>query len=175
MMKKSVLLLAFAASVLAAQPAFAKGPPAGAGGLPPGVKLGPPSAKAADKAADANEKALDKAADADDKAADARSKAADKTADANAKAFHNAANILGKLNAMHASARAFAHANPNSTVGALATYQKNMTSATTDAQVIAARQQLAAATNKTLTSAAISKIDSTLGIKGASPTLGTTG
>lgn len=164
MMKKSVLLLAFAASALAAQPAFAKGPPAGAGGLPPGVKLGPPSAKAADKATDA-----------DDKAADARSKAADKTADANAKAFHNAANILGKLNAMHASARAFAHANPNSTVGALATYQKNMTSATTDAQVIAARQQLAAATNKTLTSAAISKIDSTLGIKGASPTLGTTG
>ena len=153
-MKRSVLVLAtIAAGVLATQPGFARGVPAGAGGPPPGVKLGPPPHAGFDVKAP---------------------KAPDKAADASDKALGQAANILGRLNAVHASATAMAHANANSAVGALAAYETNMSSATTDAEIIAARQQLASVSNKALTPDAITRIDGLLGIKGASPTLGLT-
>jgi hypothetical protein len=93
----------------------------------------------------------------------------------------NAASELGKLNAAHASPVAFEHANPNSAVGEIATYEDQMNAALalTDpaakaAAITAARQQLALASNKQLTSSAISKIDGMLGIAGADPTLGAT-
>ncbi len=92
----------------------------------------------------------------------------------------HAASDLGKLNADHASATAFEHASSRSTVGALATYQSQMKaalalsdSAAQSAAITAARQQLAASTKVTLTSATATKIDADLGINGASPDLGT--
>jgi hypothetical protein len=98
-----------------------------------------------------------------------------------ASAEANAASELGKLNAAHASPVAFAHANPNSAVGAIATYQSQMNSALAltdpmekDAAITSARQQLGLISNKQLTPSAISKIDGLLGITGADPTLGTT-
>jgi hypothetical protein len=160
-MNSKVLVVAtIAAGLVAAQPALARGVPAGAGGPPPGVHLGPPPHAGADVKGP--------------KDPDASGKSLDNSADANEKTLGQAANILGKLNAAHASATALAHANANSAVGALAAYQTNMSSATTDAEITAARQQLASASNKTLTAAAITRIDGLLGIKGASPTLGTT-
>ena len=98
-----------------------------------------------------------------------------------APAVANVASQLGKLNAAHASPTAFDHAAPNSAVGAIATYKSEMTAALalTDpaaqtAAITAARQQLASSTNKDLTASAVTKIDDTLSISGASPTLGTT-
>lgn len=92
----------------------------------------------------------------------------------------SAASMLGGLNAAHASASAFAHANPNSMVGDVATYEQQMNSALalTDAKqqanaITAARQQLALSTNKTLTASAVTRLDQMLGIKGADPSLGT--
>ena len=92
----------------------------------------------------------------------------------------NAASELGKLNAAHASTVALQHAAPNSAVGAIATYKTEMLAALalTDttaqsAAITSARQQLATATNKDLTASAVTKLDATLGIKGASATLGT--
>lgn len=92
----------------------------------------------------------------------------------------NAASMLGGLNAAHASASAFEHANPNSMVGDVATYEQQMNSALalTDAKqqanaITAARQQLALSTNKTLTASAVTRLDQMLGIKGADPSLGT--
>ena len=92
----------------------------------------------------------------------------------------NAADELGGLNAAHANSHAFQHANSHSMVGAIATYQTQMKAAlaltdTTaqDVAITSARQQLAAATNKTLTASAVTKLDGILGITGASATLGT--
>lgn len=92
----------------------------------------------------------------------------------------SAASMLGGLNAAHASASAFEHANPNSMVGDVATYEQQMNSALalTDAKqqanaITAARQQLALSTNKTLTASAVTRLDQMLGIKGANPSLGT--
>ena len=92
-----------------------------------------------------------------------------------------AANELGKLNAAHASPVALEHAAPGSTVGIIATYQAQMNDALDlmnpmdqEAAIIAAREQLAAASNKQLTPDAVSRIDEMLGIMGADPTLGTT-
>ncbi len=88
--------------------------------------------------------------------------------------------MLGGLNAAHANANAFEHANPDSMVGDVATYEQQMNSAlaltdpTQQANAItAARQQLASSTNKTLTASAVTRLDQMLGIKGASPSLGT--
>ncbi len=92
-----------------------------------------------------------------------------------------AANVLGNLNAAHASSMALAHASSHSTVGAIATYKTSMTNAlaltnTTDQTnaIIAARQQLAMRSNKQLTPTAITRVDSLIGVSGADPTLGTT-
>jgi hypothetical protein len=92
----------------------------------------------------------------------------------------NIASELGKLNAAHASSTALSRAAPNSAVGAIATYDAQMTTALAlndpaakDAAIIAARQQLSASTNKELTVSAATRIDSMLGITGASPELGT--
>ncbi len=92
-----------------------------------------------------------------------------------------AANVLGNLNAAHASSMALAHASSHSTVGAIATYKTSMTKAlaltnSTDQTnaIIAARQQLAMRSNKQLTPTAITRVDSLIGISGADPTLGTT-
>jgi hypothetical protein len=100
---------------------------------------------------------------------------------ANATAQANVASELGKLNAAHASTVALNHSASNSAVGAIATYESQMTaalalsdSAAQDAAVTAARQQLALSTGKDLTSSSATRIDAMLGITGASPTLGTT-
>jgi hypothetical protein len=92
----------------------------------------------------------------------------------------NAASELGKLNAVHASSVALSHAAPNSAVGAIASYQNEMTAALalTDpaaqaSAITAAREDLAAATGKELTASSVTRIDAQLGITGASPTLGT--
>ena len=92
-----------------------------------------------------------------------------------------AANVLGNLNAAHASSMALQHASSHSTVGAIATYRTSMhnalaltdTTAKTNA-IIAARQQLALRANKRLTPTAITRVDGLIGISGADPTLGTT-
>ena len=93
----------------------------------------------------------------------------------------NAASELGKLNAVHASSVALGHAAPNSTVGAVATYQDEMAAALalTDpaaqaSAITAAREDLATATGRQLTASSVTHIDVQLGITGASPTLGTT-
>jgi hypothetical protein len=99
----------------------------------------------------------------------------------NTNAEVNAASELGKLNAVHASANAREHANANSTVGSIATYESQMKTAlaisnTTqrNAAIVSARQQLAEDSNKQLTPSAVASIDSSLSIQGASPQLGTT-
>lgn len=101
-------------------------------------------------------------------------------ASASASADANAAAELGKLNAAHASATAMQHASSKSIVGEIAAYKAAMqaalaqTDTTAQANAItAARQQLAAASNKKLTVSAVTKIDGMLGITGADPTLGT--
>jgi hypothetical protein len=90
-----------------------------------------------------------------------------------------AANLLGNLNAAHASPQARANAAPNSMVGQIAAYETAMQQALAlsnatqrDAAITAARQQLALAANKPLTADAIAQVDAMLGITGASPQLG---
>lgn len=92
-----------------------------------------------------------------------------------------AANVLGNLNAAHASSMALQHASSHSMVGAIATYKASMNNAlaltsTTDRTnaIIAARQQLALRSNKRLTPTAITRVDGLIGVSGADPTLGTT-
>ena len=92
-----------------------------------------------------------------------------------------AANVLGNLNAAHASSMALQHASSHSMVGAIATYRTSMRNAlaltnTTDQTnaIIAARQQLALRSNKRLTPTAITRVDGLIGVSGADPTLGTT-
>jgi hypothetical protein len=89
------------------------------------------------------------------------------------------ANELGGLNASHASENAETHASANSRVGEVATYESQMRSALAisdptrrNAAITSARQQLAQTSNKPLTSSAITQLDSSLNIQGASPTLG---
>jgi hypothetical protein len=93
----------------------------------------------------------------------------------------NVASELGKLNAAHASAVAMQHAAPGSAVGAIAAYKSEMLAALAltdssakNAAITSARQELATATNKSLTGSSVTKIDAMLGIEGASPALGTT-
>ena len=90
-----------------------------------------------------------------------------------------AADLLGNLNAAHASPNARANAAPNSMVGQIATYEASMRQAMAisdpnrrDAAVIAAREQLALAANKPLTSDVIQQVDAMLGIRDVSPQLG---
>jgi len=87
---------------------------------------------------------------------------------------------LGKLNASKASETARAHAAAGSNVGHIATYETRMKSALAisdpqrrAAAITSARQELAASDNKRLTASAVTKLDSNLGIRGASPNLGT--
>lgn len=59
------------------------------------------------------------------KSADAHDKSVSHETTAAASADDSDANSLGALNAAHASATARAHANPNSAVGKIATYEKS--------------------------------------------------
>jgi len=160
-MKTGYLALMVAGSVLTlAQAAVAHGPPAGVTTGPPSfVTMGPPAGVLHGPPA---------AAQTHIPAGLALGQA-------------NAANELGKLNAAHASPIALQHAAPNSAVGMIASYESQMNSALAltdptarDAAITTARQQLAAASNKKLTPSAVTRLDGTLGIVGASPTLGTT-
>jgi hypothetical protein len=99
---------------------------------------------------------------------------------ANSRARENAASQLGGLNAAHASDNARANAASGSRVGAINTYETQMKSALAmsnqterNAAITRARQQLAQNSNKTLTAGAVTRLDSTLDLKGASPELGT--
>jgi len=103
------------------------------------------------------------------------------SADAHTSAQVNAAAYLGKLNAAHASRTALRHAAAGSAVGAIATYQSEMTAALAmsdatarTAAITAARLKLGSTTNKVLTSSAVVQIDAMLGITGAASDLGTT-
>jgi hypothetical protein len=91
---------------------------------------------------------------------------------------------LGALNAAHASPTALAHASSNSRVGMIAAYDRAMTAALSmphatphqaalrNAAIAAARQDLKAASNKTLTAAVVQKVDLLLGLPPSNPRLG---
>lgn len=88
-------------------------------------------------------------------------------------------NTLGNLNAAHASANARAHASPNSMVGRIAAYENQMQAALAiqdrsarNAAIVTARERLAESANKPLTAGNIARVDSMLGLRGASPQLG---
>ena len=98
-----------------------------------------------------------------------------------ASAHGKAANELGNLNAAHASANARSNAAPGSMVGQIATYEAQMKSALAiqdpaqrAAAITAARQDLALSANKQLTPAAITRVDSLLGLPASPAQLGTT-
>ena len=98
-----------------------------------------------------------------------------------ATAHGKAASALGNLNAAHASANARANANPNSMVGHIATYEAQMKAAQAiqdpaqrAAAITAARQDLALVANKQVTPAAITRVDSLLGLPASPAGLGTT-
>lgn len=88
----------------------------------------------------------------------------------------DAADILGNLNAAHASSTALAHASSNSIVGEIAAYKTAMDTAYQDynsgtidyttyqGDVSTAQTNLSTASNKQLTSDAIAKIDNLLGV-----------
>ena len=172
MKTRHLTLLASAAGLMLAEGAFAAGPPAHVTtgppafvttGPPPGVITGPPPHALAHIPAGV---AVGKPS-------------LGLTGTGSAQGL--AANELGKLNAAHASPVALEHAAPNSSVGVIAAYQDQMNDAlgiadpaAKDAAITAARQQLAASSNKQLTPSAASRIDQMLGITGASPDLGTT-
>lgn len=95
------------------------------------------------------------------------------------------ASALGALNAAHASPSAMANAAPNSQVGKMAAYDRAMIAAInmpsqTPAQIAARTQaisnarstQLAAASNKALSSAVVARVDELLGLPSTDPTLG---
>ena len=95
------------------------------------------------------------------------------------------ASALGALNAAHASPKALAHAAPTSRVGLIAAYDRAMLAALAmptatpaeiaarNAAIAAARQnQLAAAANKGLTPAVVSRVDALLGLPPSNPALG---
>ena len=94
---------------------------------------------------------------------------------------------LGSLNATDASAKALAHAPPNSIVGQIVSYQSAMRTALAmptatpaelaarNAAIAAARADiLAPAANKGLTPQAVSAVDKQLGLPPTDPTLGVT-
>jgi len=166
-------------------PGVTMGPPPGVtAGPPPGVNMGPPAAALAHIPAGVplgkpTNLPVDGNSVGSAVSASARTNAA-LNGGAAESVEANAASELGKLNATHASPTAFDHANPNSAVGEIATYEDQMNAAmglddpaAKSAAITAARQQLALSSNKQLTSSAISKIDGMLGITGADPTLGT--
>ena len=167
-MKQRTVLLIAAAFVIAAGPVFGRGAPAGAGGPPPGVNIGPPAGIATGRTASTPVGPPPGVGNAAGAGGAENSNVA------------SAANVLGGLNAAHANAEAFQHANSNSMVGDLASYEQQMNTAlgltnSTDKNnaIIAARQQLASKDNKTLTAAAITRIDQLLGLPATDPTLGT--
>ena len=92
---------------------------------------------------------------------------------------------LGALNAAHASPNALNHASSNSRVGHIATYDKAMVTALAmptntpvaiaaqTAAISAARTQLAASSNKTLTPEVVTKVDGYLGLGSSDPRIGT--
>ena len=91
---------------------------------------------------------------------------------------------LGALNAAHASSNALNHAASGSRVGQIATYDKAMLSALAmptntpvaiaaqTAAIAAARTQLAASSNKSLTPEVVTKVDGYLGLGPSDPTIG---
>lgn len=95
------------------------------------------------------------------------------------------ASAAGALNAAHASPTALSHAAAGSRVGQISSYDRVMLAALTmpsatpaqitarNAAIAAARTQLAAASNKTLTPAVVAHIDRLLGLPSTDPTLGT--
>lgn len=170
------------------------GPPAGVTmGPPAGVTMGPPAAAMAHipngvplgRPADVsnmgtNASSGDTIGSTVSASASANGQNQEASSSANA-ADAQAANILGNLNAAHASSTAFAHASSKSIVGEIAAYKTAMEAALSEtdttqqaADITAAREQLATESNKQLTPDAVSKVDSLLGITGADPTLGTT-
>lgn len=180
MLSRSALIFAaLPVIVIAADPAFGRGPPPGAGGPPPGVTIGPPPAATAHIGAGVTVGPPAAVAAGNPHGAPVGPPSGVPGASAGSQA--NAASLLGGLNAAHANANAFANANPNSMVGDVATYEQQMDSAlaltdpTQQANAIAAaRQQLASSSNKTLTVTAVTRLDQMLGIRGANPSLGTT-
>jgi hypothetical protein len=94
------------------------------------------------------------------------------------------ASALGALNAAHASPAALAHAAPGSKVGQIATYDRAMLTALAmpditpaqiaarNAAIAAARGQLAAASNKSLTPPVVARVDDLLGLPATDPTIG---
>jgi len=101
-------------------------------------------------------------------------------AGATASAHGRAANELGNLNAAHASATARGNAAPGSMVGQIAAYETAMKSALAiedpaqrAAAITAARQDLALSANKQLTTTAVTRVDSMLGLPASPATLGT--
>ncbi len=164
------------ASVTMGPPAsVAMGPPAAAlAHIPDGVPLGPPATLPQGPAASAGDSIGATVS------ASARVHAGDNLGVSTDGGVDSAADLLGNLNAAHASEQGMAHAAAGSIVGEIAAYKSAMTAAmaeTGDAQtadITTAREQLALASNKQLTPDAAGKLDSLLGISGADPTLGTT-
>jgi hypothetical protein len=127
--------------------------------------------------------------DASGGAANGRGNDADKNAKANASEptgrardaaagrQAEAANLLGRLNAAHASPTALAHASPHSAVGAVAAYRAEMRAAlkiddpvARQAAIDMARIDLARTSNKELTAASVARVDSLLGLPASPPT-----
>ncbi|MBM3548838.1 MAG: hypothetical protein FJX54_17995 [Alphaproteobacteria bacterium] len=109
-----------------------------------------------------------------------RGNSATATTTATTSGREKAAASLGNLNAAHASATARANASPNSMVGQIAAYETAMKSALAiqdpaqrAAAITAARQDLALSANKSLTPAAITRVDSLLGLPASPSNLGT--
>lgn len=91
----------------------------------------------------------------------------------------------GALNASHASPTALAHAATGSRVGQIATYDRAMLAALAlpaltpdqvaarNAAIAAARSQLAASSNKTLTPGVVAVVGTRLGLPPSDPSIGT--
>jgi hypothetical protein len=177
------ILVAAAVSVIAAGSAFGRGAPPGVGGPPPGVAIGPPPAATAhipNGVSVGPPAGVTAGPPSSIPVGPPSGIPGNAVGPSNQGAVANAAIVLGGLNAAHANQNALMHANPDSMVGDIATYEQQMQSAlaltdpTQQANAItAARQQLASTTNKTLTASAVTQLDQMLGIKGASPSLGT--
>jgi|SRR5690348_4117797 len=179
-MKLRTVLLAAAACAIAAGPVFGRGAPPGAGGPPPGVSIGPPAGIAAGRPASVpvgppsgistgrpSSTPVGPPSGVGNAGGVGGAESTNGIENSN---LANAADILGRLNAAHANAQAFAHANSNSIVGMLAAYQKQMQSALTltgtaeTNAITSARQQLASSANVTLTSDSITQVDKLLGL-----------
>ena len=183
-MKLRTVLLAAAACAIAAGPVFGRGAPPGAGGPPPGVNIGPPAGITAGRPASVpvgppsgittGRPSSTPVGPPSGVGNAGGVGAAESTNGIGNSNLANAADILGRLNAAHANAQAFAHANSNSMVGMLAAYQQAMQSAGSDTtKITAARQQLASSANVTLTSDSITQVDKLLGLTEVCSTCGT--